>query len=239
MLKRLAIITAALLASAHAQSGDWTVGATGVYTSTAKIYLYPKADDEIVRNNFHGFENLYGPSLTLSRRVGEEIRLSLNVGYVAAEGEGANATILLEGGTRTVPVKEGFVAVPIEISLQYFLPFSFETVKFFMGGGIGAYVADRTRTIGDLESETIERRSAFGVHVGLSIEWFVVPDVALVFGMKFRDPQIDVVSRYNGTTGVFEGETFSIVEREFDSKINLDGVVFLVGASYSFDVPGI
>jgi hypothetical protein len=239
MLKRLAIIATALLASAQAQSGDWTIGARGVYTSTAKIYLHPKAEDEIIRNNFFGFENLYSPSLEITRRLDDEIRLSLEVLYVAAESEGTNATILVEDGTRTVPVEEGFVAAPVELSLDYLLPFSFETLRFFMGGGVGYYFADRTRVIGDLESEAVERQSAFGVHVGLSLEWFLFPDAALVFGMKFRDPQIDVVSRYEGTTGVYEGEPFTIVEREFDSKINVDGVAFLLGVSYGFDVPGI
>jgi hypothetical protein len=52
--------------------------------------------------------------------------------------------------------------------------------------------------------------------------------------MKFRDPQFTVKNRYTKKFANYHGEVFRIPQEFFDSKINVDGVTFILGAVFLF-----
>ena len=52
--------------------------------------------------------------------------------------------------------------------------------------------------------------------------------------MKFRDPQFTVKSKYSTEQFIYNGEILRPPHESFDSKINIDGVTFVLGAAFLF-----
>ena len=52
--------------------------------------------------------------------------------------------------SRQFIVTDGYELYPVELSIYYFLPFSTEDFKFYMGGGMGIYPGKRTREFGNI-----------------------------------------------------------------------------------------
>jgi hypothetical protein len=52
--------------------------------------------------------------------------------------------------------------------------------------------------------------------------------------MKFRDPQFIVKSRYNNREYDYKGTKITVTRQEFDSKIDVNGVVFVLGTIFYF-----
>ncbi len=52
--------------------------------------------------------------------------------------------------------------------------------------------------------------------------------------MKFRDPQFTVKSKYSKKEVNYNGNIIRIAQDTFDSKINVDGVTFILGLAFHF-----
>jgi hypothetical protein len=52
--------------------------------------------------------------------------------------------------------------------------------------------------------------------------------------MKFRDPQFKVKSAYNKLDVKYNDQTILLAQKTFDSKIDVDGVTFILGFSFLF-----
>src|SRR3970040_1075455 len=103
-----------------------------------------------------------------------------------------------------------------------------------MGGGGGYYFGEHIRKFGDAEVESIERKAAFGIHVSISMEYLLRDNLGLRTEMRFRDPQFNVTSRYTKEQGNYNGTTINLTQNNFSSKINVDGVTFVLGAVFNF-----
>jgi hypothetical protein len=58
------------------------------------------------------------------------------------------------------------------------------------------------------------------------MDYLVNDYIGLRSEMKFRDPQFNLKNRYKNDT--------KVTQKEFDSKINVDGVTFILGAFLNF-----
>jgi outer membrane protein W len=103
-----------------------------------------------------------------------------------------------------------------------------------MGGGIGFYHATHTRKFGDTKISNVETKPLIGIHVGAGMEYLITEKVGIRLQLKFRAPEIKVKSKYNNTTVNYKGNTITILQETFDSKISVNGAVFLLGFSYAF-----
>jgi len=133
-----------------------------------------------------------------------------------------------------ITVEDGFKLIPVELSLYYMLPFSTELFKFLIGGGAGYYLGEQVRKFADVEVKNISRKTAYGIHVIISMDYFVFENVSLRTEMKFRDPQFIVKSEYTKNETIYNGREINLPQSSFDSKINLDGVTFILGAAFHF-----
>jgi hypothetical protein len=103
-----------------------------------------------------------------------------------------------------------------------------------MGGGGGYYFGEHIRKFGDAEVESIEREAAFGIHVSISMEYLLRDNLGLRTEMRFRDPQFNLTSRYTKEQVNYNGTTINLTQNNFSSKINVDGVTFVLGAVFNF-----
>ncbi|HVO73025.1 MAG TPA: hypothetical protein VMT35_03315 [Ignavibacteriaceae bacterium] len=228
------IFFSACLAYSQYNGKNFSIGLSAVYTTTAKIYLNPNSSDLILRNNSFPLENIYNAGLDFRYRLTDPLILGFNIEYIKKTETGQNLTVLSRGNTLQITVEDGFRLIPLELSLYYLLPFSTENFKFLMGGGAGYYLGDQVRKFGDVEVKNVDRKAAYGIHVIISMDYLVLHNVSIRTEMKFRDPQFSVKSAYTKNETFNNGREINLPQPSFDSKINLDGITFILGAAFHF-----
>lgn len=210
------------------------ISVNAVYSTSASIYLSPNSSDVFLRNNSFLIEDIFNPSIDFRYRVSESILLGFSTEYMISSATGPNLTVFIGNNTVTIDVEDGFKLIPLELSAYYFLPFSTEHFKFLMGGGIGYYLGSHVRRFGDVEVSNLERKAAYGVHVSISMDYLIKDFVSVRGEMKFRDPQFSVKSKYSKKEVNYDGRLIILVKDSFDSKINVDGVTFILGLAFHF-----
>ena len=213
---------------------DISIGIYGFYTTSASVFLNPNASDIVVRNGSFLIEDIWNPGVDIRFRVSEPLILGLNIEYIRITRSAPNLNVFLGGSVVTLIVDDGFKLIPVELSAYYLLPFSTEGFKFLMGGGLAYYNGEFIREIGETEVKNITKEAAFGIHVSISMDYVPINDVAIRFQMKFRDPQFTVSSQYEQQEIEYEGNVIILPEGSFNTKINLDGITFMLGAAFQF-----
>lgn len=207
-----------------------SLSVNAVYTTTAKMYLNPNSSDIVLRNNYFLLEDIISPAVDIRYRLTEPLIIGLNVEYMNKTDFGSRLRVDIG----VVEIEEGFNLIPIELSLYYILPFSTEKFKFLMGGGGGYYIGEHIRKFGDAEIESIEKQKAYGIHVSISMEYLLKENIGIRTEMKFRDPQFNLTNKYSGREVNYKGETVNLLQDQFDSKVNVDGVTFVLGLTFNF-----
>ena len=213
---------------------NFTISINGVLNTSSSIYLSPNSSDLILRNNSFIIENFYNPAIEFRYRISESIILGLGTEYMVASSTGPKLTVFSENSTVAISVEDGFRLIPIEFSAYYQLPFSTEKFKFMMGGGAGYYIGSHIRKFGDVEVSNLERKAAYGIHVSISMDYLIRDFISVHGEMKFRDPQFTVKSKYSKREVNYRGTLIRLAQDSFDSKINVDGVAFVLGLAFHF-----
>jgi hypothetical protein len=213
---------------------NFSLGINAVYTTSAKLYLNPNSSDITLRNNFFLLEDIINPAIDIRYRLSDPLIIGLNVEYMTKTDFGSPLRVFINNAVTTIEVEEGFKLIPVELSLFYLLPFSTENFKFLMGGGGGYYLGEHVRKFGDAEVESIEREAAFGIHVSISMDYLIRDNIGIRTEMKFRDPQFNLTNKYTKENVNLGGTTINLTQNSFNSKINVDGVTFVVGAIINF-----
>jgi len=213
---------------------DISIGVYGFYTTSASIFLNPNASDIVLRNSSFEVEDIFNPGVDIRFRVSDPLILALGVEYMNITETAPNLNVFLGGSIVTIDVEDGFQLIPIEFTAYYLLPFSTQGFKFLMGGGLGYYNGEFIRKIGDTEVTSVQEENAIGIHVSVSMDYIPINNVAVRFQMKFRDPQFTVTSHYNQTEFEYEGHVIILPEQSFDTKVNVDGITFILGAAVQF-----
>ena len=238
MNKSLACVVFSLLCSTVSYSqyngNNFSFGVGAVYTTTAKVYLNPNSSDINLRNRYFLLEDILNPAVDIRYRLTDPLIIGLNVEYMTKTDFGSTLRVFVNNTTATIEVEEGFKLIPLELSLYYILPFSTESFKFLMGGGGGYYFGEHVRNFGDAEVENIKRKDAFGIHVSISMEYLLRNNIGIRTEMKFRDPQFNLTNKYTKEEINYRGDIVRLPQNQFSSKINVDGVTFIVGGFFSF-----
>lgn len=211
-----------------------SIGINGVYTTTAKIYFNPNSSDPVLRNNAFEISGIYNPAVDIRYRITEDIIIGIGTEFMKASASGPNLTAFLGNSTITITTKDGFLLIPLEISGYYILPFSTEKFKFLMGGGGGIYFGKQTREFGDASVHTVSRDFSYGIQVSVSADYLIRNDLTVHSEMKFRDPQFKVESGYDKLEVNYNNEDIILAQRTFNSKIDVNGVTFILGFSFLF-----
>jgi len=211
-----------------------SIGINGVYTTSAKIYLNPDSPDPVIRNTSFEITDIFDPAIDIRYRIADEIIIGIGTEYMKTSSGGENLTVTYGNLTENIDVTDGFLLIPIEFSGYYILPFSTEKFKFLMGGGAAYYYGKHVRKFGDASISTVDRQFAYGIQVSISMDYLIRNDITLHSEMKFRDPQFKVKSAYANQQINYNGHTIFVEQKTFDSKINVDGVTFIIGVSFLF-----
>ena len=215
-------------------SKDFCISVGMDYTTSAQIFLNPNSSDIIIRNKSFELLDLYSPYIDLRYKLNESLTIGIGTEYVKKSEQAYNLSVI--AGTQIVKLKvdDGVKFIPIELSVLYHLPFSTEHFNFTMGGGVGYYFGEHTRELGDTEIEMISRKFSLGLLVSMGIEYLIIPELGLRLDLKFRDPEIKLLNRYKSKVFNYNGNEMTLLQDTFNSKINLNGIAFFIGAVYYF-----
>ena len=200
------------------------------YTTTSKLFLNPDAPDVLDQNQYVEIGDFQNFSVDFRYRLNEDIIFGLNAEYFENTANGRNLSSPL------FVVEDGFKVYPVELSIYYFLPFSTEDFKFFMGGGIGFYFGERIRNFGDVQFVTVNKELGYGIQVSSGMDYMVFDNISVRGEIHFRDPDFKVTNKYNTSTVNYDGNVYRISGNNTTSKINIDGITFRLGASFQFSI---
>ncbi len=229
----LVFVSASILFSQY-NKNNFAVEINAVYTTNARIFFYPNSSDPILRNSSFPLGGVVNPAISFRYKILNSLILGINSGYMTKTSSGYNLTAFSGDSTISVLVKDGFSMIPIELSLHYVLPFSTDDFKFMMGGGIGYYFGSQIRNIGNDKVTNIERKFSYGIQVSVGMDYLLTKNLGLHSEMKFRDPQFEVISKYLHNNVMYDGKKIRIAQNSFDSKINVYGITFILGAVFYF-----
>ncbi|MBI3189901.1 MAG: hypothetical protein HYZ33_04570 [Ignavibacteriales bacterium] len=213
---------------AHAQRSLYTVSINSSITTSSRLYYNPFDPDELLRNQSLLLSGVWGFGVDIRRGFeNSNIQVGISAEYLWSQEE-----IVIPANPNNVITEDGFVAVPVEFSGYFSIPFSSESFRMYMGGGVGVYFGERQYTYAGIPSKVTERNPGIGIHVLSGFEFGLFPNVALRTELKFRDVQFD-------STNVFPpqsitGSTIHPDEPPFASRMSIDGILFNLGLVYQF-----
>ncbi len=230
------IIVVLLFSSSRifAQSGRFEAALNYNYTTNAKLFLFPFSPDPIVRNKFLDLEDIFNFSANVRLRITPSLQIGLNIERIIKTGKDNSVIVLQNSGLRRVEVADGFEAYLIEFSLIYILPFSSNRFKIFMGGGAGAYPARQIRRFGKAKIKSKNKDFPFGIQTLAGVEYYFRKDFALRFQMVFREPEIKLLSTYVKKTFEYNGTNVTVINDTFETRVDIDGAVFVLGLVFNF-----
>lgn len=203
--------------------------------SSSKIFPNPNSSNLIERNKSFEITNILSPTFEIKYSFNEEVSIGLSSEYASKMKKGNFVTALSGSQIVELESEDGFIFIPIELSVYQTLPFSTENFKFNIGGGLGYYIANLKRNFGDTKISTVESSPVFGIQVSASMEYKLLEYLGLYLQTKYRAPEIKVSSRYDKNTIEYKGKTITILQDTFDSKISVNGVVLVIGLTYNFN----
>lgn len=216
---------------AQANGNDFGLSVNLNYTTTSQLYLQPDSPDPVIRNTSQSLDKISSYSAELRYQYSESILFGISSEYIKK----TFSNTMNLGGT-AVNVTDGYKVIPIELSIYYQLPFSTEMFKFFMGGGMGFYLGQQIREVGDVSVNNVNQKIGYGIQVSVGMDYLVNKYVAVRGQMRFREPDFEMKSNYNNKIVHYEDKTFLLPTQSFDSKVIIDGITFAIGVVVNFGI---
>lgn len=200
------------------------------YTTTSKLFLHPRSSDLIVRTTYQELDDILSYSGEVRFQILESLLGGLWIESIEKTFTDNNFNL---AGT-SAKIKDGYKIFPLEVSFYYLLPFSTEAFKFFMGGGGGLYFGKHVRQIGDVSVTDDGSKIGYGIQVSVEIDYKIFELITTRLQMRFRDPEIEMKSKYTSSIVNYEGKKIQIYPTTFTSKVNMDGITFSIGIVFHF-----
>jgi len=195
------------------------------YTNTSKLFLQPKSSDLIVRASYNELEDIYSLSGEIRFQIFESIYSGLWIETMEKTFINKNFNL----GSISIDINDGYRIIPLELSLYYFLPFSTERFKFYMGGGFGFYFGKSLRQFENISAINDGVNFSYGIQVSVSMDYLINNSIFLRTQMRFRDPEIELKSKYSNNSFTYKNRTYYIHSQYFTTKVNVDGTTFSIG----------
>lgn len=214
---------------AQANGRDFGVSFNINYTTTSQLYLQPNSPDPIIRNSHQSINDIYSYSFDVRYCLTENVIIGVGSEYIKKTFDN-NINL---GGVRAT-MNDGYKVMPVDISIYYLVPFSTEKFKFFMGGGIGFYIGEHIRELGDVTVSSESKKIGYGIQISVGMDFVMYKFLSIRGQMRFREPEFDMISKYSDINVKYNGKSYILPTDSFSSKVNIDGITFTLGAVINF-----
>lgn len=224
------ILLAAIAIPSLAQDNPYRISISGSITTSSKVFYRYDDPDEFLRGRFFPIDNIFSFGADL-RRSFEPIGLEVGV---AIEYISKSERFGVPENGQTVPVFDGFVAIPIELSGYFFIPIGSEKLKFYMGGGGGIYPGERRYSYAGVQAPAVGRSVGIGIHILSGAEYTLSHSFSLRSELKFRDVQFETVNKFSQYSAVTSSGVIGLPQDPLLSRVNIDGMNLSLGIAYRF-----
>lgn len=229
----LLLLFSSVILMAEKYGRGLSISAGVVYSNTSRMYYYPNSLDEYLRDEYVLIEDISGYSIDLRYNILDDLFFLFSGEWLeATENDKFTYVYNPSGGLVPVRITDGYNFIPLEFSSLFQLPFSTYNLFFYIGGGIGIYFVQHIREVSSVSVGNSEQKFSYGIHSLIGIEFLFLDNFSIKGKMKFRDPEVEMISEYDSEEFEFRGETYQLPSKEFDSKINLNGIIFSLSLSF-------
>ena len=217
--------------TSRAQEHPFTVSIGGLLSTSSELFPHSNDPDENIRGQFLPLDDLFGISIDIRRQFDDlGVQLGLSIEYISK----TESYVLPITHSTSVPLTDGFTAVPIELSAYFVIPIGDETLQLYMGGGGGLYIGNRNYTIANVTAPTVGRTAQVGIHVLGGAQYLLSPLVSLRSEVKFRDVQFETVNRFQQPNANYHGTTVALDQQPLASRISINGMTVTLGVAVHF-----
>lgn len=224
------ILLCLIIGSSLASAQTVSVILKGSYTTSARFLYNVNEPDQFVNSKY--FSSIFGFGASVRANFDGNFSLGLSTGKMKLT-ESSFVYYVVGGEGILVPVNEGFVLYPVELSGYFYLPFSTDNFRVYLGGGVGAYFGKRSYSIGAEIMQSENSPSGFGIHVLTGIEFKIFSNVTLQSELKFRDPQFDSVNKFQHASTIFNGTVIPLPTSPQTTRVNVNGITYTLGVAYT------
>lgn len=223
------VLTASFPASGQSHEWTLTLVGRGNFTTTSRIYPNPDAPSDELRVINTPFNSVLNGGLEIRAKWRDDnFFFFLSTEYFSV----SSTELKLDGSLtppRRVPVQDGYRVIPFELGMQVYVPIGSRSWNLSMGGGAGAYYAERILEVAGVRALPVGNRIGFGIHVSIHAEYRIFPGISAVAMAKFRDPEVDVVNKFESSTTIFNGDILTLPSGDIGSRVNVDGMTLGFG----------
>lgn len=244
MFRKIKILPVIILAipfcvnAQHVKTIDFKSGYSIIpevtFVSSATVQLYPYSPDPFQRNYTDELEGGYGYGFEFRKKLfREDISFGISVEFIKIKDNSLTQTFYNDSLTVKARVTEELSVIPLEFTGFFNLPRFSEELGFYLGGGLGIYFGDRVRTVLNIQSTTLSKRTGYSFVIMSGMEYKFSNDISGIFELKFRQAEYGVQSKFPVNQINIHGNIFDL-EQNLNSKIFVDGLKLSLGLSYNF-----
>jgi len=204
-----------------------SVAAKGSYTTSTRFLYNVDRPDVFIDDKYFSYNFGFGLDVRMLA-FSDDILIGINVEKIKTL-EQTTETVYGNGLSYDIPVTEGFVVYPIELSGYFVIPFSSDDARVYLGGGIGWYFGERIYSIAGAHAATLNSPSGFGIHVLTGADVRITSTIAVRGELKFRDPQFDSVNQFKETSTTYNGLKVLLDPATSTTRVNLNGITYGLG----------
>lgn len=203
------------------------------YILSAFVYPNVISKDRGLRDLSTEINGWFGISAELKREIAENYLVGLSLEVVNKKTSDF-LTRRISNQIVKIPVEDRYTIYIAELNLFFLAPFSSEKWNIYIGGGIGAYKGNFNKSIAGAKSEIQRSPTNLGIQVMAGVGYNLFKNFGLKAELKFRDPIVEVESKFKDNTIDYNGYIISIDPTPFRTRINFDTLTFILGIVYSF-----
>ncbi len=213
-----------------AQPRQYSIEVFGAYTTSSKLFPYATDPSDTKRAFFLPLNDIFN--------FGAEVRASINsldlqVGLGTEFIQKSEIISVSTAGT-SVPVRDGFRVIPVELTGYFRLPIGNERFHVYLGGGMGIYEGERIYQYGTLRAGVIDRTGGFGIHIVCGGEYSFSERWSLRTAIKVRDIHFESVNQFSQSSLIYEGVIVPLPQEAFSTQFDIDGLSLRTGIAYTF-----
>ncbi len=207
-----------------------SVSVFGTFSSSSELFHHPDDSDPTLRSQFLPINDIFSIGFDY-RRVIDPLRLRL---IVSIEYISGSQNLSLPLTDVSVPEKDGYSVIPLEVSGSFNIPVGTDILHFYIGGGGGMYIGERIYEVGGIASQITGRKPGFGIQILSGLELNVSENISLRSEVKFRDVQFESENRFPVSSIKAGNGTINLDTQPFNSRISIDGTTLHLGVVVSF-----
>lgn len=213
------------------QEHENSVSLFGSFTTSSKLFHHPNDADEFYRSQYLPLDDIFGFGIDYRRNFSSwRLQAGLTIEFLFKTEQ----YFLPSTDKKQIRASDGFITIPIELSIYFIIPVGGPTIRPFIGGGVGLYWGQRLYEYANVRARTINQEIGGGIHVVSGAEYTLTSLISLRAEIKFRDVQFKATNKFSQEAAVYNGSIITIPQEPFASRVHIDGMMFTLGTIFHF-----